>query len=96
MSSGKVKKLANKIVVTPEEVANSPSRRSAPRSKTPIAPSQSQILEVSDGSAEGVTLIQVNELGEVVGDPSILGMCYGETIPKDEKLHQLLSIFIID
>ena len=58
-----------KIVVTPEEVANTPSRRGAIRSKTPA-----QVLEVTEAGDEGVTLIQVNELGEVAAvDGSILG-----------------------
>ena len=65
MSSSKLKK----IVITPEEVANTPSRRGAIRSKTP----QAQVLEVAE-AGEGVTLIQVNELGEVAAvDGSILG-----------------------
>ena len=58
-----------KIVVTPEEVANTPSRRGAVRSKTPA-----QVLEVAEAGDDGVTLIQVNELGEVAAvDGSILG-----------------------
>ena len=65
MSSSKLKK----IVVTPEEVANTPSRRGASRSKTPA-----QVLEVTEAGDGGVTLIQVNELGEVAAvDGSILG-----------------------
>ena len=66
MSSSKLKK----IVITPEEVANTPSRRGAIRSKTP----QAQVLEVAEAGEGGVTLIQVNELGEVAAvDGSILG-----------------------
>ena len=66
MSSSKLKK----IVITPEEVANTPIRRGAIRSKTP----QAQVLEVAEAGEGGVTLIQVNELGEVAAvDGSILG-----------------------
>lgn len=55
-----------KIVITPEEVANSPSRKSAP---IPSRKAQtSQVLELNPETIEnasGVTFIQVNELGEV-------------------------------
>ena len=69
MSSSKLKK----IVVTPEEVANTPSRRVASRPKTP-AQQVLEVTEAGDGGGGGVTLIQVNELGEVAAvDGSILG-----------------------
>ena len=70
MSSSKLKK----IVVTPEEVANTPSRRVASRPKTP-AQQVLEVTEAGDGAGGGgVTLIQVNELGEVAAvDGSILG-----------------------
>ena len=70
MSSEKPKK----IVITPEEVANTPSRKPSGR-KT----NQTQVIEldpnatVTDAENSGVTFIQVNELGEVSSiDGSIL------------------------
>ena len=70
MSSEKPKK----IVITPEEVANAPSRKPSGR-KT----NQTQVIEldpnatVTDAENSGVTFIQVNELGEVSSiDGSIL------------------------
>ena len=71
MSSQKPKK----IVITPEEVANTPSRKPSGRKTT----TQTQVIEldpnaaVTDDENAGVTFIQVNELGEVSSiDGSIL------------------------
>jgi hypothetical protein len=72
MSSGRPKK----IIVTSEEVANTPTRKATRGKSTPAQADQDQVLELPTGGANesGVTLIQVNELGEVATiDGSILG-----------------------
>ena len=72
---------AKKIVVTPEEVAMTPTRKIAARGTkstgvASAAPPQPQVLELDYQSIEGsgVTFIQVNDSGEVSTiDGSILG-----------------------
>ena len=72
MSDSKPKK----IVITPEEVANTPTRKSAVRSKPVQAPQEVLELDpnaVTENSSGAVTFIQVNEIGEVSSiDGSIL------------------------
>ena len=80
MSSGKVKK----IVVTPEEVANSPSRKTTPKPKTQSTTQQTQISEDS-----AIQVIQVNDLSEVLGQEV-------STVDAGKILGQQIAIQITD